>query len=147
MEVILLEDVKALGKKGEMVKVSDGYGRNLISKKKCLEANAKNKNDLKLKQKNEEKLAQQRYEEAKALGAKLEEGSVTVAIKIGEGGKSFGAVSSKEIAAVVKEQLNLEIDKKKVHLTESIKTLGVHEVSVKLHPKVTAKLRVRVVEE
>lgn len=147
MEVILLEDVKALGKKGEMVKVSDGYGRNLISKKKCLEANAKNKNDLKLKQKNEEKLAQQRYEEAKALGAQLEEGSVTVAIKIGEGGKSFGAVSSKEIAAVVKEQLNLEIDKKKVHLTESIKTLGVHEVSVKLHPKVTAKLRVQVVEE
>lgn len=147
MEVILLEDVKSLGKKGELVKVSDGYGRNLISKKKCLEANAKNMNDLKLKKKNEEKVAQEKYEEAKRLGAQLEENSITVAIKMGEGGKSFGAVSSKEIAAEVKNQLGLEIDKKKVHLPESIKTLGVHEVVVKIHPKVSATLKVQVVEE
>lgn len=147
MEIILLEDVKSLGKKGELVKVSDGYGRNLISKKKCLEATAKNKNDLKLKQKNDEKLAQERYEEAKVLGANLEEKTVTVGIKVGEGGRVFGAVSSKEIAREVKNQLGLEIDKKKIHLPESIKSLGVHEVSVKVHPKVTAKLKVKVVEE
>lgn len=147
MEIILLEDVKSLGKKGEMVKVSDGYGRNLINKKKCLEATAKNKNDLKLKQKNEEKLAQQRYEEARVLGAALEEKSVTVHIKVGEGGRVFGAVSSKEIAGAVKDQLNLEIDKKKIHLPESIKSQGVHEVAVKVHPQVTAKLKVKVVGE
>lgn len=147
MEIILLEDVKSLGKKGELVKVSDGYGRNLISKKQCLEATAKNKNDLKLKKKNEEKVAQEKYDEAKALGAKIEEQSITVSIKMGEGGKSFGAVSSKEIASAVKSQLDLEIDKKKVQMPESIKTLGVHEVPIKIHPKVTAKLKVKVVEE
>lgn len=147
MEIILLEDVKSLGKKGEMVKVSDGYGRNLINKKKCLEATAQNKNDLKLKQKNEEKLAQQRYEEAKVLGAALEEKPVTVGIKVGEGGRVFGAVSSKEIAGEIKTQLGLEVDKKKIHLPESIKTPGVHEVAVKVHPKVTAKLKVKVVGE
>lgn len=147
MEIILLEDVKSLGKKGDLVKVSDGYGRNLISKKQCLEATAKNKNDLKLKKKNEEKVAQEKYEEAKALGAKIEEQSITVSIKMGEGGKSFGAVSSKEIAGAVKSQLDLEIDKKKVQMPESIKTLGVHEVPIKIHPKVTAKLKVKVVEE
>lgn len=147
MEVILLEDVKSLGKKGDKVKVSDGYGRNLISKKLCLEATAKNLNDLKLKKKNEEKIAQERYEEAAQLGKALEEQEVTVKIKVGEGGRSFGAVSSKEIAKAVETQLNLEVDKKKIQLSESIKTLGTHEVAIKVHPKVTAKLRVKVVEE
>lgn len=147
MEIILLEDVKSLGKKGEKVKVSDGYGRNLISKKVCLEANAKNLNDLKLKKKNDEKVAQEKYEEAQKLGKELEEKAVTTTIKVGEGGRTFGAVSSKEIAKAVADQLGLDIDKKKIQLNDSIKTLGTHEVAVKVHPKVTAKLRVKVVEE
>lgn len=147
MEVILLEDVKSLGKKGEKVKVSDGYGRNLINKKLCLEANAKNLNDLKLKKKNEEKIAQERYDDAVKLGKSLEEKSVTVTMKVGEGGRSFGAVSSKEIAKAAEAQLGLELDKKKIQLAEPVKSLGVHEVAIKLHPKVTATLRVKVVEE
>lgn len=147
MEIILLEEIKSLGKKGELVQVKDGYGRSLIAKKQCLEATAKNKNDLKLKNKNAEKVAQEKYEEAKVLGEKLEESSVTTKIKVGEGGRTFGAVSSKEIAKAVEEQLQLAIDKKKIQLTESIKTLGVHEVMVKVHPKVTAKLKVKVMEE
>lgn len=147
MQIILLEDVKSLGKKGELVKVSDGYGRNLISKKVCLEATAKNLNDLKLKKKNDEKVAAEKLEAAKKLAESMAEKSVTVKIKVGEGGRTFGAVSSKEIASAAVEQLGLEVDKKKIQLSESIKTLGTHEVPIKIHPKVTAKLKVKVVEE
>lgn len=148
MKVILNEDVKSLGKKGDIVEVSDGYARNFILKNhKGVEANSKNLNDLKLKKANEDKIAQEQYEAAKELGKKLEAGEIKVSIKIGEGGKAFGAVSSKEISAEVKEQLGLEIDKKKVQLKETIKTLGMHNVPIKLHPKVTAELKVTVTEE
>ena len=127
MKVILTEDVKSLGKKGEIVNVSDGYARNFILKKnKGVEANGKNLNDLKLKKANDDKIAQQ---------------------QMGEGGKAFGSVSSKEIAEEVKKQMDLTIDKKKVQLKEAIRTLGTHNVPVKLHPKVTAELKVVVKEE
>lgn len=147
MKVILLEDVKALGKKGEIVNVSDGYARNCILPKKLgLEATSKNLNDLKLKKANEAKVAQEQLEEAQALAKKIEAEKVKLAIKVGEGGRAFGSVSSKEIAAAVKEQLGYDIDKKKIQLKDAIKTLGTHTVPVKLHAKVTAELKVIVTE-
>lgn len=147
MKVILLEDVKALGKKGQVVDVSDGYAKNFILKKKLgLEANSANMNDLKLQRARDEKMAKEQLEAAKELAKVLEEKSVTVKMKAGEGGRAFGSVSSKEIAAAYKEQCGMEIDKKKIQLPESIKSFGIHEVPVKLHPQVTGKLRVKVQE-
>ena len=147
MKVILLEDVKALGQKGQVVDVSDGYGKNFILKKKLgVEANGANMNDLKLQKAQNEKLAKEQLEAAKALAARLEEMSVTLSIKAGEGGRAFGSVSSKEIAAAYKEQNDVEIDKKKIQLPEALKTFGTHEVPVKLHPQVSGILRVKVVE-
>jgi large subunit ribosomal protein L9 len=145
MEVILLEDVKNVGKKGEVVKVNDGYGRNvLIKKKQALEATGKNLNDLKLKKANDDKIAAENLEAAKELSKKIEAASITVAIKLGEGGKTFGSVSSKEIAEEVKAQLGYDVDKKKVQLKDAIKTVGDHEVKIKLHPQVTTTLKVKV---
>ena len=147
MKVILLEDVKSLGKKGQLVDVSDGYARNFIlSKKKGIEATAKNMNDLKLQKAHEDKLAAQRLEEAKLFAAEIAKAEVVVELKVGEGGELFGAVSSKEIAQAAKEQLNMELDKKKLVLPNPIKTVGTTSVSVKLHPQVTAELKVVVKE-
>ena len=148
MKVILLQDVKSLGKKGEIVNVNDGYARNFILPKKLgVEATGKNLNDLKLQKNNEKKVAQENLDAAKKLAAELAEGKVELAIKVGEGGRAFGSVSSKEIAAAVKEQMGLDVDKKKIQLKEAIKSLGTHIVSVKLHPEVTAELKVVVKEE
>ncbi|MDD5965954.1 MAG: 50S ribosomal protein L9 [Blautia sp.] len=147
MKVILTADVKSLGKKGEIVDVSDGYARNMLLPKKLgVEANSKNINDLKLQKANEDKVAKEILEQAKALAAEIAEKSVTVSIKVGEGGKTFGSVSSKEIAEAAKAQINLELDKKKIQLSSPIRTLGVTMVPVKLHPKVTAELKVHVKE-
>ena len=163
MKVILLEDVKSLGKKGEVVNVSDGYARNFIFKKNLgLEANGKNLNDLKLQKQNEEKVAQEHLEAAQELAKKLEAAKVELKIKafaeelstkeiiltlkVGEGGRTFGSVSSKEIAIAVKEQLGYDLDKKKIQIKEAIRTPGMHLVPVKLHQKVTAELKVHVGE-
>lgn len=148
MQVILLEDVKALGKKGQMVEVNDGYARNFILKKKLgIEATATNLNDLKLKEANNEKLAKERLEEAKKLAEVIKEASVSVSIKTGTGGKTFGSISTKEVAQAVKSQLKLDIDKKKMQIDEPIKSLGCHMVTIKLHPMVSAQLTVKVIEE
>lgn len=147
MKVILLEDVKTLGKKGQTVNINDGYARNFILPKKLgIEATPKNLNDLKLKKANEEKVAKEVYEQALAFAEDIKEKSVVVAIKTGEGGKTFGSVSTKEIAQAAKEQLGVDIDKKKLQLSEPIRTLGVTIVPYKVHPKVTAQLTVKVKE-
>lgn len=147
MKVILLEDVKSLGKKGQVVDINDGYARNFVLPKKLgVEANGKNMNDLKLKNANDEKMAKEQLEAAQAFAAEMEKDQVVVSIKAGEGGRTFGSVSSKEIASAYKEQCGKEIDKKKIQLTDAIKSFGVFEVGVKLHPKVTGTLKVKVTE-
>lgn len=148
MKVILLEDVKSLGKKGQIVNVNDGYARNFILPKKLgMEATGKNLNDWKLQKDHQDKIAQKNLEAAKNLARELEAKNVELEIRVGEGGRTFGSVSSKEIAAAVNEQLGIEIDKKKIQLKEVIKQLGTHLVPVKIHPEVTAELKVVVKEE
>lgn len=143
MKVILISDVKTLGKKGDVVDVNDGYARNFLLKKKLgLEATAKNLNDLKLKNAHEEKRKQEIYEDAKKLAGELSDKSVTMYIKTGEGGRAFGSVSTKEISAEILNQLGINIDKKKMVLNSPIKSEGAFDVPVKLHPDVTASIKV-----
>ena len=148
MKVILLEDVKSLGKKGQIVNVSDGYARNMILPKKLgVEATSKNLNDLKLRKANEEKVAQENLDAAKAFAEELSTKEVILTLKVGEGGRTFGSVSSKEISEAAKKQLNLDIDKKKMKLDVPIKALGNYIIQIKLHKDVTAELTVKVVEK
>ena len=148
MKVILLEDVKSLGKKGEVVNVSDGYARNFIFKKNLgLEDTPKALNDLKLQKQNDEKIAAENLEKAKILAGEISGKSVTLSSKAGSDGRAFGSVSTKEISAAAKEQLGYDLDKKKMHLAEPIKNVGSFTVPVKLHPKVTAELKVIVKEK
>lgn len=147
MKVILSQDVKSVGKKGEIVEVSDGYAKNFILKKKLgTVADAKNLNDLKLKKANEEKVAAQNLADAKDFAKSIEDKTVVVKLKAGEGGRTFGSVSSKEIAQEAKNQFDIELDKKKIVLTDAIKSFGIFEVPVKLHPQVTATIKVKVEE-
>ncbi len=148
MKVILLEDIKNVGKKGDIIDANDGYARNYILPKKLgLEATPRNLNDLKLKKNNEEKVALKQLEDAKAVAKDLEDKAVIVRIKAGEGGRTFGSVSTKEIAAAFKEQYGMELDKKKIQVDEAIKSFGVYKVNIKLHPQVTGILTVKVQEK
>lgn len=145
MKIILLEDVKSVGKKGDLVEIKEVYARNFIIPRKLgVEATDANKNTLKLQKQNEEKIAKEQLEAAQALAADIGQMTVRMEIKGGEGGKTFGSVSSKEIAKAVADQYGKEIDKKKIQIDETIKAAGMYEVTVKLHPKVTAKLKVHV---
>lgn len=147
MKVILLQDVKSLGKKGEVVTVSDGYARNYVLPKKVgVEATEKNRNELRLQKQHEDKLAAERLAEAKDLAKKLEGLKIEVTMRAGENGKVFGSISSKEIAEQAKKQFHLDLDKKKIVLQEPIKSFGMHEVPIKLHPEVTGRLYVLVKE-
>ena len=147
MKIILLQDEKKLGKKGDIIEASDGYARNYILPKKIgVEATPKNMNDLKLQKANDARMAQEQLDAAKELAQVLSDKQVVVKIKAGEGGRAFGSVSTKEIASALKEQHDLEIDKKKIQLPEALKNFGSYEVSIKLHPQVTGKLTVKVVE-
>ena len=145
MEIILMQDVRSLGKKGEIVKVSDGYARNFIFPKKLgVQASKQNLYELEQQKAAEAKRQKELLEEAKDFAKKLGEISIKVGIKAGEGGKTFGSISTKEIAAAVKDQFNLDIDKKKIQLSDPIKNAGSYTVPVKLHPQVTADMKVLV---
>lgn len=145
MKVILLQDVKTLGKKGDTVEINDGYARNFVLPKKLgIEANSANLNDLKLQKANQEKIAQKQLDDAKELAAKIENIKVVLKIKTGEGGRTFGSITGKEIAKALADQHKLEIDKKKIVMNDAIKSIGEYNVAVKLHTKVTATLRVSV---
>ena len=147
MKVLLLKDVKGKGKKGELITVADAYGRNvLIAKGLGVEANASNLNDYKLKKQNEAKVAAENLANAKSLAESLAGKKIVIPIKVGEGGRAFGSVSTKEIAEAAKKQLGLDVDKKKIVLASPIKELGTTEVPLKLHPEVTAKLTIEVTE-
>lgn len=148
MQVILLEDVKTLGKKGDTVKVSDGYAKNmLLPKKLAVEATQKAKNELKNQQKRDSIIAQNQLDEAKAYGEKIAKETVQLTMKAGEGGRVFGSVSSKEIVTAAKQQFGFDIDKKKLQMPEPIKAFGTYEIPVKLHPQVTTILKVQVKEQ
>ncbi|MCR5668321.1 MAG: 50S ribosomal protein L9 [Lachnospiraceae bacterium] len=147
MKCILLADVKSLGKKGDIVEVSTGYARNMLLPKKLgVEATPANLNNLKLQNQHAEKVAAENLAAAQAFAKEMEEWLVETTIKTGEGGRTFGSVSSKEIASSIKKQYSKDVDKKKIQLQEPIRTPGVHEVKIKLHPEVTATVRVHVGE-
>lgn len=145
MKVILLQDVNKVGKKGDLVEASDSYARNvLIRRKLAVEATGQAINDLKLKKANDEKIAEENLEKAKELKEQIDRSSVVVRAKTGEGDKLFGSISGKEIAEAAKEQLGIELDRRKIVVDNPIKTIGTMSVIVKLHPKVKAELTVKV---
>ena len=147
MKVILTEDVKKVGKKGEIVELNDAFARNcVINKKLGLEATPANLNNLKLKKANDEKVAEQKLQEAKEFAKDLEKITVKTSIKCGENGKTFGSVSSKEIADELKKQHGIEIEKKKILIKDAIKTPGAFEIEVKVHPQVTGKFHLLIEE-
>ncbi len=145
MKVILLQDVNKVGKKGDLVEAADAYARNVLLRKKlAVEATGRTINDLKLKKANDEKVAEENLESAKALKEKLDKSSVVVKAKTGEGDKLFGSISGKEIAEAAKEQLGIELDRKKIVIENPIRSIGTMSVIVKLHPQVRAELTVNV---
>ncbi|MBR1443576.1 MAG: 50S ribosomal protein L9 [Firmicutes bacterium] len=147
MKVILLEDIKGVGKKDQIINANDGYAKNfLFPKNLAVEATKGNMTQLDRKKKNEEEKRQQELDDAKELAKQIAEKKVTLSVKTGDNGKLFGAVTNKEIGAALKEQAGIDIDKKKIVVKEAIKTIGEKEVDIKLHPKVTAKLKVNIVE-
>ena len=148
MKIILIEDVKSLGKKGDIVEVSQGYARNFVLPKKLgVEATPENLNNLKLKNKNDEKVAAENLAAAKKLAEELKDKKITSYVKVGANGKPFGSVSTKEIAELIKSQLGVVVDKKKIILNDSVKALGGYNVGIKLHPEVTAEILLDVVEQ
>lgn len=148
MKVILLKDVKGTGKKGEIKEVSDGYARNFLLKKGvAVEANQANMKELDEKSKSKERKVLIEYEEAVLLGKQMENVNIQIEVKSGEGGRLFGSITSKEIAEQLKKQKNIDIDKRKILMDEPIRTLGSTLVEIKLHQKVTTKIRVDVKEK
>lgn len=147
MKMILLQDVKSVGKKGELINASEGYAKNfLLPKKLAVEATKSNLNDYDLKQKADARRKQEELEAAQEIAKALEDKVITIKVKTGSNGKLFGAVTNKEVAEEIIKQTNLPIDKKKVSIGDSIKMLGERTAVIKLHPKVTAEVSIKIVE-
>lgn len=147
MKVILQEDVKKVGLKGDVVEVSDGYGRNyLLPKKLAVEANVANLNSAKVKAENKARKLQQETDEAKLLGAQLEKISVKIPVRIGKDGKLFGSVGGSDVAKALKENHSLNVDKRKISVLGNVTGAGLYDAVIKLHPEVTTKIKVEVVE-
>ncbi|AKL97347.1 50S ribosomal protein L9 [Clostridium aceticum] len=148
MKVILLQDVKGQGKKGDIVNVSDGYARNfLFPKNLAVEATGGNMKTLEQQNKAKEQKQQEELKKAKDLAAKIEKITVELKAKAGEGGRLFGSVTSKDISELVNKKHGIKLDKKKIVLPDPIRELGVKYLEVKIQPGVTAKLKVHVIEE
>ena len=147
MKVILLEDVKKVGAKGDIVEVSDGYGRNfLLPKKLAAEATAANLNTAKEKAATKARKLQQEADEAKLLGAQLEKISVKIPVKLGKDGKLFGSVGGSDVAKALSKDHKLNIDKRKISIQGEVTGTGIYDAVIKLHPEVTGKIKVEVVE-
>ena len=147
MKVILQEDVKKVGAKGDVVEVSDGYGRNyLLPRKLAVEANVANLNSAKVKAENKARRARQEADEAKLLGAQLEKISVKIPVRLGKDGKLFGSVGGSDVAKALKENHALNVDKRKIAIQGDVTGTGVYDAIIKLHPEVTTKIKVEVVE-
>lgn len=147
MKLILLQDVKSVGKKGELINASEGYAKNfLLPKKLAVEATKSNLNDYELKQKADAKRREEELEKARETAKALEEQTVTIKVKTGGNGKLFGSVTNKEVAEAIIEQTKLEFDKKKVSIGDPIKMVGERTAVIKLHPKVTAEVKIKIVE-
>lgn len=147
MKVILQQDVKSVGKKGEVIEVSEGYGRNfLLPKKLAVPANAQNMNLAKQKAGSVAHKKAQEADEAKLLAVQLAKAEVTIPVKVGEGGKLFGSVSGKDVADALKAAHGVEIDKRKISLSQEVTGVGDYEAVIRLHPEASAKITVHVTE-
>lgn len=146
MKVILLQDIKGVGKKDQTINASDGYAKNfLMPKGLAVEANAANIKKLERQHAEAEAKAQAELEAAQKLGREIESKTINIKVKVGNNGKLFGAVTNKEVSAALKEQFNIDVDKKKI-VVDPIKAVGEAEAGIKLHPQVTAKLKIAVTE-
>ena len=148
MKVILLQDVKKVGKKGDVIEASDGYARNfLFPKNLAVEANAENMSKLKAKKDSNAYKKSQEKEEAKKIAENLSKILLKIPVKAGENGKIFGGVSAKEVSDLLKEEYKIEVDKKKIELKETIKTLGVRTLTIKLYEGVIGNLKIDVISK
>lgn len=147
MKVILMQDVKKLGNKGDVVNVNDGYARNfLLPRNLAVEATKEAMNVVKSEKRAQAQKEQEELDEARQLGEELKDKKVVISVKAGEGGRLFGSVTTKDISEAIGSQLKYKIDRKKILLDDPIRTLGSHQVPIKLHVKVTTQLVVEVTE-
>ena len=148
MKVILQQDVKKVGSKGDIVEVSEGYGRNfLLPKKLAVEATAANLETAKQKANSAARKKQQATDEARLLAAQLEKVRVKVAVRIGEGGKLFGSVTGKDVADALAKEHGIDVDRRKISLKSEVTGAGEYEAVIKVHPEIQSTIRVLVVAE